>query len=177
MESVRKQEDKQEQLARIVTKLESTVRDQKHEIKVQEKMIDNQNKHVEELSKNVNDLKEGTATKLNNLELKIEQLNKLSGNQADEIIGLKKKIEELLSTAIATERVITDKSLEIDAKNQDMTLSIGRNQDLQNQNKYLQDYIRMKEREIIFLKSNRKDLCASVKVDLDVVAGALIVYI
>ena len=175
----RAQNERKEHLQRIVTTLESTVNDQKNDIEALEKSKDKQNKMVADLSDKFNDRKKGTVYKLKTQELEIERLNKLSEKQVEEIIGLKntnifwkKEVGELLTSVKNKEKIIIAKSMEIDDKEKDTMHSIGRNQDLCEQNKYLKDYIEMKDKEIAFLKFNRKDLSASdliVEVDQDVV--------
>ena len=161
-----------EQLQRVVATLKSTIDDQKHDIETLEKSKANQDKLVVDLTEKLNDLKKGNVSKLKTQELKVERMNELSAKRVEEIISLKKEVERLLTNEMDKDKIIKEKNLDIDAKENDLKHKIERNQILDEQNKFLEDYIQMKDTEIAFLKSKRKDLSASdliVKVDQDVV--------
>ena len=171
-EDAETQKEREEHLQRVVTTLKSTIDDQKHDIEALKKSKNKQIKLVVDLTEKFNDLKKGTTSKFKIQELKIERKNELSVKQVKEIMNLKKEVEQLLTSIMDKEKVIKDKNFEIDAKEKDSNRNIEKNQDLYKKNKYLEDYIQMKDKEIAFLKFSRKDLSASdliVEVDQDVV--------
>lgn len=142
----RKQKRKQKQFQRIVTKHQSTVKDQRDLMKSR----DNKRKLMGDRSTKSDDLKKVTFeidSGLMNQELKIRQMIELSGQQAEEIVHLKMKVKELSTSVMAKDKAILNGN--------------KINEDLREQNTYLKDYIYMKDQEIVFLKSKRKDLFAS----------------
>ena len=157
-------------------KLEEKVENQKHLNDELKKANNIGETSVKVLSEELEGLKNGTLfemeAKLKNQEDKIKYMKKFSEKQADVIISLKKRNEEQLVSLNVHVKMVTDKNVELEEKKRDIALSRQHNRELQEQNKDLKIYVELKDVEISFLKSKRRDLSvgelvANVKVDQD----------